>query len=81
MVSSTKVDCRRCVHFRGAPYEARLDGCYFPGNMPAKQSARYLDEQQQAGDHERINRNGDCPDHQARVVKEPWWRRIMDVGA
>ena len=81
MSSNGKVDCRQCLHFRSAPYEAREDGCYFPGNMEAKQSATYLDEQQLAGDHEKINRRGDCTDFQARAEKLPWWRRLMDVGA
>ena len=76
-----KVDCRNCVHFRSAPYEARLEGCYFPGNMPVKQSARYLDEQQQPGDHERINRNGDCPDYEERAERVPFWQRIFSLGA
>ena len=77
----TKVACENCVHFRSAPYEARKDGCYLPDNMPAKQSARYLDEQQLAGDHRKINLRGDCPDHEARPVELPWWRTLFRVGA
>jgi hypothetical protein len=72
-----KVDCRRCKHFRAAPYEARLPGCYLPKNMASKQSARYLDEQQLPGDHEAINRNGDCPDYEPRPARERLWRRLF----
>lgn len=81
MSSIEKVDCGNCVHFRAAPYEARLEGCYLPGNMPSKQTARYLDEQQQPGDHEKINRDGDCPDFHARRSKPSLWRRILSLGA
>lgn len=77
--TGTKVRCQDCKHFRSAPYEARVAGCYFPDNMPAKQSATYLDEQQQPGDHERINRNGDCPDFAARERKPSLWRRLLHI--
>ena len=72
-----KVHCKRCVHFRAAPYEARVDGCYLPKNMPSKQKLAYLDEQQLAGDHRAINRDGDCPDFQARVQQASLWRRLL----
>lgn len=81
MSRTEKVECSHCVHYRSAPYQARIDGCYFPGNMPGKQSAPYLDEQQLPGDHDKINRKGDCPDYEAREAKAPWWRRILEVGA
>jgi hypothetical protein len=81
MSTNEKAECRNCVHFRSAPYEARVVGCYLAGNMESKQSARYLDEQQLPGNHDKINRNGDCPDYQAREVKAPWWQRILRVGA
>ena len=81
MSEKKRVECRNCVHFRAAPYEARMDGCYLPGNMPAKQSARYLDEQQAAGDHRKINRDGDCPDFEARVQQKSLWKRILSIGA
>ena len=77
----TKVDCKDCVHFRKAPYEARLDGCYFPKNMPSKQGARYLDEQQEAGNHEKINLRGDCPDFEAQERPISIWRRLLSLGA
>jgi len=75
-----KRDCRLCKHFRSAPYEARIEGCYFPGNMKSKQGAFYLDEQQIPGKHEVINRRGDCPDYAARPAKLPIWKRLFAEG-
>ncbi len=75
--TSGPADCRRCRHFRSAPYEARLEGCYFPDNMVSKQSAGYLDEQQQPGRHDKINRKGDCKDFVARDEAIPFWRRLF----
>ena len=76
-MSKKKNECKHCSHFRAAPYEAREDGCYFPDNMPSKQSARYLDEQQIAGDHQKINLRGDCKDFEARVQKVSFWQRLL----
>jgi hypothetical protein len=76
-MTNQKVHCERCRHFRAAPYEARLPGCYLPDNMASKQSARYLDEQQLPGDHEVINRKGDCKDFEARPAKAPLWKRLF----
>jgi hypothetical protein len=81
MSSPGPVDCRTCVHFRSAPYEARLEGCYLEKNMVSKQKAAFLDEQQLPGDHTQINRNGDCPDHQARARKPSFWKRLWAAGA
>jgi len=75
---SEKVDCRHCKHFRAAPYEARLEGCYLPGNMSSKQSAAYLDEQQLPGRHDKLNRNGDCPDFVAREQKPSLLKRLLE---
>lgn len=72
-----KHDCAHCKHFRAAPYEARLEGCYFPGNMKSKQDQFFLDEQQLPGRHEEINRRGDCPDYTARMQSLPFWRRLL----
>lgn len=74
-------DCGTCVHFRRAPYEARKTGCWHPEHMVSKQEARYLDQQQTPGDHEKINRRGDCPQHEARPARLPFWRRLWSVGA
>ena len=81
MSSKPKVSCENCVHFRSAPYEARMDGCFLPDNMPGKQSASYLDEQQIPGNHVKINLRGDCPDHVARPVTLPFWKRLFSRGA
>jgi hypothetical protein len=75
------VECRDCVHFRAAPYEARKDGCYLPKNMPSKQKDAFLDEQQIPGDHRKINLRGDCPDHERRPVKLSLWQRLLSRGA
>ena len=77
MTTSEPSDCRCCVHFRSAPYQARIEGCYFPNNMVSKQSASYLDEQQQPGRHDVINRNSDCADFEAKEMRPPFWRRIL----
>lgn len=76
-MSENKVDCQNCTHFRAAPYEARVDGCYFPDNMPSKQSTKYLDEQQIAGNHKKINLRGDCKDYKARSVPRTFWQRLL----
>ena len=76
-----KVDCRTCVHFRSAPYEARLEGCYLEKNMVSKQKQLCLDEQQLPGDHRKINLLGDCPDHRARPRKPSLWHRLWSIGA
>ena len=76
-----KVDCRTCVHFRSAPYEARFEGCYLEKNMLSKQKQLCLDEQQLPGDHRKINLLGDCPDHRERPRKPSWWQRLWAIGA
>jgi hypothetical protein len=76
-----EVHCADCTHFRSAPYEARIEGCYFPGNMPAKQKQDFLDEQQIPGDHRVINRRHDCPDFEARPAKPSFWRRLLSLDA
>jgi len=81
MSSPAKVDCHSCRHFRHAPYEARLEGCYLEKNMVSKQKQAFLDEQQQPGDHDKINRNGDCPDFHAREAKPSLWKRLWALGA
>ena len=80
-MSAQKVDCRDCIHFRSAPFEARHAGCYLPKNMPVKQKDAYLDEQQLPGNHEKINILGDCPDFQAHEPKLSLWQRILSLGA
>jgi hypothetical protein len=72
-----RADCRICVHFRSAPYEARVEGCYLEKNMVSRQKQAFLDEQQIPGDHEKINLRGDCPDFQARARKPSFWKRLL----
>lgn len=76
-----EVDCGKCVHFREAPYQARLTGCYLPDNMVSKQDAAYLNQQQTPGNHEKINIRGDCPDFEIREERAPWWQRLWSLGA
>ena len=73
-------DCADCTHFRSAPYEAKNAGCYHPKNLVGKQKDAYLDEQQTPGDHEQINRNGDCAEFEARPSKPPFLKRLFASG-
>lgn len=73
--------CADCVHFKQAPYESKRDGCYHPKLMQAKQKDAFLDEQQLPGDHTVINRNGDCPEWQARPGRMTFLRRLFSLGA
>lgn len=72
-----QVDCKDCIHFRRAPYQARWEGCWHPDNMKVKQKERFLLEQQLPGDHRAINRRGDCAQFEARPRQAPLWRRIL----
>jgi hypothetical protein len=81
MTTLKKADCHVCKHFRSAPYEARVAGCYLEKNMPSKQKQACLDEQQLPGDHEKINLRGDCPDFVARAKKPTLWQRLWAIGA
>ena len=81
MTSPARVDCKHCVHFRSAPYEAKFEGCYLEKNMVSKQKLMSLDEQQLPGDHVKINLRGDCPDFRARAKKRSLWEWLWAVGA
>ena len=72
-----RVRCQDCLHFRSAPYEASIEGCYLEKNMPGRQSDAFLDEQQTPGNHEKINLRGDCPDYAAKQPKRSLWQRLM----
>jgi hypothetical protein len=63
------VACQDCAFFRSAPYQAHATGCYFPANMAVRQKLSCLDEQQQPGDHLKINAKGDCKDFQAKPAR------------
>ncbi len=77
MSKKSRVRCETCTHFRSAPYEARINGCYLESNMPGRQKDAFLDEQQIPGNHEKINLRGDCSDHQARPASLPFWKRLL----
>lgn len=81
MSQRPNLDCRTCVHFRSAPYETKFEGCYLEKNMVSKQKQACLDEQQLPGDHRKINRLGDCPDHRARAAQPSFWQRLISLGA
>jgi len=78
---NAKVDCHTCVHFKSRPYEAKFEGCYLEKNMVSKQKQLCLDEQQQPGNHVKINLRGDCPDHKQRPRKPSFWQRLLAIGA
>lgn len=61
----TSADCKRCKHFRSAPWQAKFEGCYHPDHLVVKQKVAYLDEQQAPGDHRMINRTGNCASFEA----------------
>ncbi len=76
-----RVDCKDCRYFRQAPYEAPRTGCWHPDHMEVAQKEPYLDQQQQPGDHRRINARGDCASFEARPPKPSFWKRLMNLGA
>jgi len=75
------VHCRDCRHFREAPYEAPITGCWHPDSKSVTQKEAFLDQQQQPGDHMRINFRGDCSLFEARPVRPSIWKRMFGKGA
>ena len=73
----TQADCNACRHFRSAPYEARIDGCFHPDNMKVSQTAGYLKEEETPGNHRVINRRGDCAQFDAKAQKRSLLSRIL----
>ncbi len=49
--------------------------------MKVTQKEAFLDQQQQPGDHERINLRGDCAQYEARSAKPSLWQRFLSMGA
>ncbi len=76
-----RVHCQDCQHFLEAPWKAPKTGCYHPELMKAVQSADFLDEQQECGDHEKINLRGDCAKFEARRARPSLWQRFLGWGA
>lgn len=76
-----RVDCKDCIHFRTAPYQAPITGCWHPDNMKATQKEAFLDQQQQPGDHRRINLRGDCAQFEPEPAPPSLWKRFLRLGA
>ena len=72
-----KVDCRDCRWLKLAPYEAPRTGCYFPDFMPGKQKDAFLKEQEQPGDHRKLNLRGDCAKFEQRTAKKGFWKKLL----
>ena len=73
----TPVLCKDCRHFRQAPYQANITGCWHPDNLAITQKVDYLDEQRQPGDHRKINLRGDCEQFEARPVRLSLLPRLL----
>ena len=73
----TRANCDACDHFKSAPYEARIDGCFHPDHMKVTQKDAYLNEQETPGDHRVINRRGDCEEFEAEAPKRSLLSRIL----
>ncbi len=76
----TKHDCKKCAHFREAPWQAPRTGCWHPENKIMSQSAAFNDEQQQPGDHRKINLRGDCPQYEAKAPEPGFLERFLNMG-
>jgi len=71
------VRCQDCTWYKEAPYAAPLTGCWHPENMRTSQKEAFLKQQEQPGDHEKINLRGDCARYEARPRRGSLWRRIL----
>ena len=77
----TKVSCTDCKHYREAPYDAPITGCWHPDNMTVSQKEAFLDQQQQPGNHRKINLRGNCEQFEAKAAKPSFLQRLMRLGA
>lgn len=75
----SKVYCKNCRHFRSAPYEAKVEGCYHPDLMQAKQKDAFLDEQQMPGNTWKLNHDHDCEKYEAREQTPSIWKRLFSA--
>jgi hypothetical protein len=73
----TRANCDACDHFKSAPYEARIDGCFHPDHMKVTQKDAYLNEQETPGDHRVINRRGDCDKFEPKEQERSLLSRIL----
>lgn len=72
-----QVACKNCRHFREAPYEAAHTGCWHPDHLTVTQKEAFLDQQQQPGNHQRINFEGNCAQYEASRRRQPLWKRLL----
>ena len=77
----SKVDCKNCAHFKEGPWEATKTGCWHPEHMSTALSAAFNDEQQEPGDHEKINLRGDCAQYQSKDAPMSFWEKFLNWGA
>jgi hypothetical protein len=73
--------CEDCVHFRRLPGDTpwkRKTGCYHPQLLVTKQSDAFLKEQEEPGNHEKLNLRGDCAYWEARP-RVGLVRRVVDL--
>lgn len=76
-----KVDCKNCLHFKAAPYEAKETGCWHPDNMKVTQKEAFLQQQETPGNHAKINLRGDCGQYDAKPAKLTFLQRLKRMGA
>jgi len=72
-----RVDCQDCIHFRTAPYEAPHTGCWHEENLKVSQKEAFLDQQQQPGNHRKINLRGDCAQFEAQPERPGLLARLF----
>ena len=72
-----RVDCKDCIHFRTAPYQAPHTGCWHADNLKVSQKEAFLDQQQQPGDHRKLNLRRDCAQFEARPVRHGLLARLF----
>ena len=73
----SQANCDACDHFKSAPYEARIDGCFHPDHMKVSQKDRFLNEQETPGAHRAINRRGDCEQFEPKEQERSFLSRIL----
>ena len=76
-----KNSCKDCTYFREAPWDAPRTGCWHPDNMETSLSASFNDEQQQPGNHRKLNLRGDCALFEERPAAPGWLERFLGWGA
>ena len=76
----SKHDCKNCIHFKQAPWEANKTGCWHKDNLEMSLSANFNDEQQIPGNHRKINLRGDCAQFEARAAAPSFFERFLNMG-